>query len=89
MRRVVVLPAPFGPDQPEDLAGLDLQVDAGHGERAVVALDQALGPDDRTHSTSPVMAISKLNPVCSCSLTKRTRTVPVAGSTKRAGSATA
>ena len=53
------------PDQAEDLTGLDVQVDAGDGERAVVALDQALGPDDGTHSTSPVIAISKLNPVCS------------------------
>ena len=62
MRRVVVLPAPFGPDQPEDLAGIDVQVHAGHGERAVVALDQALGPDDGAHSTSPVIASVEAEP---------------------------
>ena len=51
-----------GSDQAEDLALLDGQVDAGHGERAVVALDQALGADDLGHFTSPVIARSRLNP---------------------------
>ena len=59
---MVVLPAPFGPDQPEDLALLDVEVDAGDGERPVVALDEALGPDDRAHRTFPVIDRSTLNP---------------------------
>ena len=71
-----------GPDQPEDLALVDGQVDAGHGDRPVVALDQALGADDRAHSTSPVMEMSIANPTPSVSsLTKRTSTVPDVGST--------
>ncbi len=82
MRRVVVLPAPLGPDQAEDLALVDAQIDAGDGERAVVALDEALGPDDLGHFTSPVIARSRLNPMTSLfSLTNRMSTVPVAGST--------
>ena len=31
IRTVVDLPAPFGPEEAEDLAGLDPQVDAAHG----------------------------------------------------------
>ena len=42
-----------GPDETEDLALLHRQVDAGHGERAVVALDQALGADDLGHWSVP------------------------------------
>ena len=40
-------------DEAEDLARLDREVDAGDGERPVVALDQALGPDDGAHRTVP------------------------------------
>ena len=47
-----------GPDEAEDLARLDRQVDAGDGERAVVALDEAVGPHDRAHSMSPLIATS-------------------------------
>src|SRR5688572_12563355 len=79
-----------GSDQAEDLALLHGQVDAGYGERAVVALDQTLGPDDLRHFTSPVIDRSRLNPTPSLlSLTSRISTVPVAGSTYRVGSATA
>ena len=64
-----------GPDQAEDLAGLDGQVDAGDGQRAVVALDEALGANDRGHSTVPVIERSNWKPIPSLrSLTNRTRT---------------
>ncbi len=71
-----------GPDQPEDLTGLDRQVDAGHRQRAVVPLDQALGPQDGGHRTSPVMDRSKLKPTPSLrSFTNLTTTLPEVGST--------
>ena len=44
---VVVLPAPFGPEQPEDLARRDLEVDAVDGLDVAVALGQAADADDR------------------------------------------
>ncbi len=50
---MVDLPAPFGPDEAEDLARLDGQVHAGDGERVGVALDQTLGADDRASSDGP------------------------------------
>ncbi len=82
MRRVVVLPAPFGPDEAEDLAGRHRQVDARHRQRAVVALDQALGTNDLGHRTVPVIERSNWKPIPSLrSLTNRARTVPAAGST--------
>ena len=88
MRSVVVLPAPWT-HQAEDLALLHGQVDAGDRERSVVALDQ-IRPDDLAHFSSPVIERSMLNPTPSLlSLTSLIRTVPVAGSTKQAGSAMA
>ena len=44
---VVVLPAPLGPEQPEDLAAGDVEVDAGDGLDVAVALGQAADADDR------------------------------------------
>ena len=41
MRKVVVLPAPLGPKQPDDLAGLDLEIDAVDDAAAAVRLHQA------------------------------------------------
>jgi hypothetical protein len=41
------------PHEPEDLALGDVQVQPAHGERLVVALDQARGRDDPAHSTVP------------------------------------
>ena len=77
------------PDETEDLALLDVEVHAGDGHRRRVALDESLGPDDGAHSTVPRIERLALKPTCSLtSLTKRTMTVPLAGSTKRAGSAT-
>ena len=35
---VVVLPAPFGPEQPEALAGRHLEVEAAHGDDVLVDL---------------------------------------------------
>ncbi len=35
---VVVLPAPFGPEQPEDFAGADFKIDAFHGRKIAVRL---------------------------------------------------
>ena len=47
IRTVVDLPAPFGPEEAEHLAGLDPQVDAAHGldvaASAGVVLDEAFG----------------------------------------------
>ena len=51
----MVLPAPFGPEQPEDLAGRDLEVDAVDGQDVAVALDEATDPDDRSVETVPVV----------------------------------
>ena len=44
---VVVLPAPFGPEQAEDLAAGDVEVDAVDGDEVAVALDQPADADDR------------------------------------------
>ena len=75
------LASPVRADEPEDLPGLDGEVDAGHGDRAVVALDETVGPDDGGHRTFPVMDRSKAKPTPSWrSLTKRTSTAPDAGS---------
>ncbi len=41
MRNVVVLPAPLGPKQADDLAGLDLEVDAVDHAPAAVRFHQA------------------------------------------------
>ena len=44
---VVVLPAPFGPEQAEDLAAGDVEVDAVDRDEVAVALDQPADADDR------------------------------------------
>ena len=62
IRSVVVLPAPFGPTRPKISPSLDAEVDAGHRDRPVVALDEALGPDDGAHSIVPVIGHVDLNP---------------------------
>ncbi len=41
---VVVLPAPFGLEQPEDFALRDIEVDAIDDGRLAVALGQTAGP---------------------------------------------
>ena len=38
---VVVFPAPFGPDQPEDLAIVDFERDFVHGDRCAVGFADA------------------------------------------------
>ena len=77
------------PDEAEDLAGLDVEVHAGDGDGGRVSLDEALGADDGAHSTVPRIDRLTLNPTCSLtSFTKRIMAVPLAGSTKRVGSAT-
>ena len=43
---VVVLPAPFGPEEAEDLASGDLEVDPVHRDQLAVALGQAGDTDD-------------------------------------------
>ena len=48
MRSVVVLPQPDGPEQGEELAGLDLEIDAGHRHLVGEALLQALERDGPT-----------------------------------------
>ena len=45
-RRVVVLPAPFGPEQGDDLAGRDLELDVADHGGAVVAGGQALDDEN-------------------------------------------
>src|SRR6185295_2178599 len=74
-----------GADEAEDLALLDRQVDAGDGERAVVALEQSVRLDDRGHFTSPTNAGWKLKLTFDAgsgdSFTKRTSIWPVDGST--------
>ena len=44
---MVVLPAPLGPEQPEDLAARDLEVDAADGLVLAVGLAQAADLDRR------------------------------------------
>ena len=77
-----------GPDQAEDLALLDVEVEAGDGERLVVALHEALGLDDRCHEITPLIETWnwKPTPWSAESLTNRKWTAPVDGSTNRAGS---
>ena len=41
MRKVVVLPAPLGPEQPDDLARVDFEVDAVDDAPAAVRLHQS------------------------------------------------
>ena len=53
------------PDETEDLALGDVEVDAGHRDRPVVALDQAVGADDGGHSIVPVIATSTWKPTWS------------------------
>ena len=50
---VVVLPAPFGPEQAEDLAGRDVEVDPVDREDVAVVLDQAANVDDRRRRDRP------------------------------------
>ena len=74
-----------GADQAEDLALADVEVEAGDGERAVVALDEPRGVDDRAHLTVPVIWTWNWKPMPSwLSLTNFTWTCPVAGLTQRA-----
>ena len=42
---VVVLPAPFGPEESEDLAAPDLQVEVLDGVHGAVMLGEPLGQD--------------------------------------------
>ena len=42
---VVVLPAPFGPEQRDDLAGVDRQRDIAHGDAVVEDAAEVLGDD--------------------------------------------
>ena len=51
-RIVVVLPAPFGPEEPEDLALGDLEVEVDDAPMLPVGLGQAFGLDDGGHVTS-------------------------------------
>ena len=44
---MVVLPAPFGPEEREDLAAGDLEVDAPNRLQLAVGLVQAAGSDHR------------------------------------------
>ena len=55
MRSVVVLPAPLGPTRPKISPWADVEVEAGDGDRPVVALHEARGPDDARHRTVPAM----------------------------------
>ena len=43
MRKLVVLPAPLGPKQPDDLAAFDVKVDAVDDAAAAVVLHQSSG----------------------------------------------
>ena len=52
VRIVVVLPAPFGPEESEDLALGDLEVDIDDAAVGPVGLGELLGPDDRRHSVT-------------------------------------
>ena len=46
---MVVLPEPFGPEQPHDLAGLDLERDVLDAHAMAVLFGQMLRDDDRRH----------------------------------------
>jgi hypothetical protein len=83
------LPGAVGPHETEDLARLDREVDAGHGDRPVVALHQSIGSDDRAHPTTPFSSTPRLKLALSISFTKRTSSVPVVGSTYDVGEASA
>ena len=70
------------PDEPEDLALGDVEVEASDRDGAGVALDQAAGPDDPAHSTLPSSTTLNEMPTESTrSFTNRIWIVPVAGST--------
>ena len=87
IRSVVVLPAPFGPTSPKISPSADVEVEAGDGERLVVALHEARRPHDAGHRTVPSMRIGNWNEIWSWrSLTNLTWTSPLAASTQRAGS---
>ncbi len=75
IRRVVVLPAPFGPEEAEDLPRFDRQVDAAHGlDRAAACLErpsEVVGLDHRTagsigsgHLAVSCRALSCLRDTC-------------------------
>ena len=49
MRMVVDFPAPFGPEEAVDLAGVDREVESVEGDGAPEALLQASGADDGVH----------------------------------------
>ena len=49
-------------DQPEDLAGIDVEVDAGDRERAVVSLDQTHVRTIAVMRSVPSIGTSKWNP---------------------------
>ncbi len=71
-------------DEPEDLAGVYVEVDAADRERAVVALDEPRRLDDRGHLTVPASATWNPNPaptLFALSFTNRTSSWPVTGST--------
>ena len=79
---MVVFPAPFGPTRPKISPGSTARSIACDGDRPVVALDQALGPHDGAHPTTPDSSTPRLKLTLSTfSLTKRTSSVPVVGST--------
>ena len=50
MRKLVVLPAPLGPSNPDDLSGIDLEINAVHHPAFSVDLDQPFGFEDRLHA---------------------------------------
>jgi hypothetical protein len=54
------LPGTIGPDQAEDLALRDGEVDPGDRQRPVVALDEALGAHDLAHRTEPSIQTPKV-----------------------------
>ena len=56
MRIVVVFPAPFGPEEAEDLAPLDAERDVVDGRDAAVALREVL---DLDHVMSPLIGRSQ------------------------------
>ena len=68
-----------GPDEPEDLALLDLEVDARHGHRAPVALDQPDRPDRDAHLTVPSSRLTSVKPTSlpsAARFTNRTTKLP-------------
>jgi hypothetical protein len=65
IRTVVDLPAPFGPEEAEDLAALDLQVDATHRfdrtTAVAVVLDELLGFHRQGHEPETLSCGSDKN----------------------------